>query len=61
MRSDEQFLEYFRRYAAVSLGPEPEKLAEFYDQRHAGDRAMGGDIPENGRGTDSVQHLLSSP
>jgi hypothetical protein len=31
MRRDEQFRDYFRRYAAISLGPEPETLAEFYD------------------------------
>jgi hypothetical protein len=32
MNRDDQLLEYFRRYATVSLGPEPEKLAQFYDQ-----------------------------
>ena len=32
MNRNDQFLEYFRRYAIVALGAEPEKLAEFYDQ-----------------------------
>lgn len=31
MRSGETFEEFFRRYARVSMGAEPEKLAAFYD------------------------------
>src|SRR5688572_14180378 len=31
MNREERFRDFFRRYALVSLGPEPEKLAEFYD------------------------------
>ena len=42
MRRDDQFLDYFRRYAAVSLGPEPEKLAEFYDQSFLAAGPKGG-------------------
>lgn len=30
-KREEQHRDFFRRYALVSLGPEPEKLAEFYD------------------------------
>ena len=42
MRSDQQFLDYFRRYAAVSFGPEPEKLAEYYDQSFLAAGPKGG-------------------
>jgi len=31
MHREERFRDFFRRYALVSLGPEPEKLADFYD------------------------------
>jgi hypothetical protein len=31
MSREEMLRDYFRRYARVSLGPEPEKLADFYD------------------------------
>jgi hypothetical protein len=31
MNRVERLGDFFRRYARVSLGPEPEKLAEFYD------------------------------
>lgn len=31
MNRRERFSEFFRRYARTSLGPEPEKLADFYD------------------------------
>jgi hypothetical protein len=31
MNREEMLRDFFRRYADVSLGPEPEKLAEFYD------------------------------
>lgn len=32
MNPTEEFREYFQRYAAVSLGPDPEQLADFYDE-----------------------------
>ena len=41
MNRDYQFREYFRQYAAVSLGSEPEQLAEFYDQSFGGNRELG--------------------
>jgi hypothetical protein len=31
MSREETLRDYFQRYARVSLGPEPEKLADFYD------------------------------
>ena len=31
MNREERLGDFFRRYAIVSLGPEPEKLADFYD------------------------------
>ena len=42
MNRDDQFREYFRRYATVSLGSEPEKLAEFYDQSFLAAGPKGG-------------------
>ena len=31
MSREDTLRDYFRRYAQLSLGPEPEKLADFYD------------------------------
>lgn len=42
MSHDNDFLRYFRRYAATSLESEPEKLAEFYDQSFLAAGPKGG-------------------
>lgn len=42
MSREDEFLRFFRRYSAVSLGPEPEKLAEFYDQSFLAAGPKGG-------------------
>jgi hypothetical protein len=42
MTPDDQFREYFRRYAAASLGSQPEPLAELYDQSFLAAGPKGG-------------------
>ncbi len=42
MNRGDEFREYFRRYATVSLGSEPEKLAAFYDQSFLAAGPQGG-------------------
>jgi hypothetical protein len=39
---EEKLRDFFRRYALVSLGPEPEKLAEFYDSSFLAAGPKGG-------------------
>lgn len=42
MKQDEPLREFFRRYATLSLGSDPEKLAELYDQSFLAAGPKGG-------------------